>query len=160
MSISHPSPSEVNPVWVNACCGTCVIFCWVLCVTTCACVPGGCCRPLSAFRWSAGLVSRAALTRAQTRATVGRTHPLLCKGLGAVASTSSFLPLQYNESGGQRRSPRVWRFRVKRVLTQWTSFKSKGGGTVEMAHWLRTLAALVENPSSIPSVHIAAHGHL
>ena len=35
-----------------------------------------------------------------------------------------------------------------------------GGGTGEMAHRLRALTALPEIPSSNPSNHTVAHGHL
>lgn len=90
LSISHLRTSTVNPAWVDACRSTCVIYDWVLCASICACVPVGCCGLLSAFRWSSGLGSsadRTALTRAQIGAPVGRTHPLLCKGLATVDGT-------------------------------------------------------------------------
>ena len=33
-------------------------------------------------------------------------------------------------------------------------------GSLEVAQWFRALAALPENPSSIPSTYMAAHNHL
>ena len=32
--------------------------------------------------------------------------------------------------------------------------------TIEMAQWLRVLVTLVEDPSLVPSTHMAAHNHL
>jgi hypothetical protein len=45
-------------------------------------------------------------------------------------------------------------------MDQFLSLKIADGGVGEMAQWLRTLMALPEVLSSIPSNHMVAHNHL
>lgn len=51
-------------------------------------------------------------------------------------------------------------WQIKWSLVSSCSFIKENKGSGELTYWLRTLSALPEDLSSLPSTHVAAHNHL